>query len=642
MSITNRQFRLIRHLSNRKDYVTVEELANLLNVSQRTVYYDLEKISSGNLKDQFIINKKPGLGIQGYWKDGAPIKQFEEHVDENEKRYNYLFKELVIDSKTLSIQQLSDDLFVGRSSIVEVFNRMKDEISDYDDLELIQDHKGSRVIGSESDLRSWLVNFNNDVITSGGDFFDIKTFTEDLEEYYGSEVTEQGLKVMEYIASKNYRFIAPYYEISIFSVIVILISRLKDNRHLSSYSDVHLGKNIYSMNNYVLAEELLTYIKDKFDLNFDKEDIYFLSKFLKGNRLVLDKEEVIEDVSVSYVTKDLISRISIAVNEDLTDDKVLEQDLTLHIYHMVYRMKNGVYIKNPLLNDIIKDFRLVYDLVWLMMEKIETQFSIDITEDEIGFLLLHFQSALDKRKKSRLIYVVLENSYVSPEFSIHRIRNVLSPLDIIKHVTLQELVQTPLEQVDLIISTIPITSNYKNKVMISPLVNDRDVQIIAHKYQSLLVKDVKTSYSFVEYLNFESIYLSKNADSKQEILDTMISDLESMNYVTKDFKDSVWSRERRGATDIGYMSAVPHGSMNEVLETSISIWINDKPVNWGQSKIQIIILYAIAPKDLKKTKEIIKSILWFTKNSNEILQNYKAMTPNSFVDYLNGGFEDDQ
>lgn len=57
----------------------------------------------------------------------------------------------------------------------------------------------------------------------------------------------------------------------------------------------------------------------------------------------------------------------------------------MHIYYMLYRLKNNIAIKNPLIDQIKKEFRVLFDMLHMIVEM-----GIDqkITEDEIGFLFI--------------------------------------------------------------------------------------------------------------------------------------------------------------------------------------------------------------------------------------------------------------
>ena len=67
-----------------------------------------------------------------------------------------------------------------------------------------------------------------------------------------------------------------------------------------------------------------------------------------------------------------------------------------HVAPMINRLKNNITIKNPMLDEIKKQYKVMFDLTWLITGSISNALNVTITEDEIGFLTLHFLSALER------------------------------------------------------------------------------------------------------------------------------------------------------------------------------------------------------------------------------------------------------
>lgn len=74
MKRIQRQKKLIDYLCRANEYVTVKQLAEYLNVSPRTIHYELESIKHSN--QNYILVKKPGIGIKLILKDRKIIKLF--------------------------------------------------------------------------------------------------------------------------------------------------------------------------------------------------------------------------------------------------------------------------------------------------------------------------------------------------------------------------------------------------------------------------------------------------------------------------------------------------------------------------------------------------------------------------------------
>src|SRR5699024_12871995 len=70
----------------------------------------------------------------------------------------------------------------------------------------------------------------------------------------------------------------------------------------------------------------------------------------------------------------------------------LLKDLVAHLQPAIYRLKQQMSIKNPMVDQIKRDYP---DLFALIKSGVQETFpDIDFPDEEIGYLVLHFGSAL--------------------------------------------------------------------------------------------------------------------------------------------------------------------------------------------------------------------------------------------------------
>lgn len=590
MKLTTRQKQIIDLLANQEDYVVIKDIANKLGVSERTVHYDIGEIERNNITQNFLITKKRGSGVKGKWISTPRLDNIQVISLDNEV-FNAIFKRLVIQGETISINGLSNELFVSASSIDLEIKKIKDFIRSNSKVKLLQDNLGTRIVGKEEEIRNLITSYNDRFISQSYGISTIDKTISILSNLYPVELINLTYLIFNAFKENEIHFIAPYYEYNIFNFLLVLINRLSLGFKTEMFDSRLIGKDVYGINNYLIAKDMIELISEKLNIEVDESEILRLSIHLEGNRIEVKNEDFDLKESISSLTEKLIENMSVAVNEDLTHDEILKTNLNFHLKYMVFRLKEGVYIKNPILQDIMKDFRLTYDLVWLMTSFIEDITDLEITDDELGFITLHFQSALDRRKKSKMIYVISENAAISQQFTIDRLKSVLSPLDIIKTISLEDYEEIDDTKIDLLISTIPIHEGKIPVVYVSPLVKDEELLIIKDRYNKEMVgKSTLAS----NYLSQEHIYVDQSFKNKEEILDFLVDALIKNKHVKKEFKKSVFDRESKGNTDIIHGFAIPHGSYEFVNETTISILVNKSSVNWGNEIVNIIILYAIS------------------------------------------------
>ena len=123
---------------------------------------------------------------------------------------------------------------------------------------------------------------------------------------------------------------------------------------------------------------------------------------------------MIQDTSSVYTVKNRIldSKIHTFIEyvEDrmglqLIRDKELKESLYVHIERALTRIRSGMCISNPLIEDVKKDYE---ELFGIIREGADRIFQDDFfPDDEIGYLVLYFAVSLDKvMKRSFRILVV--------------------------------------------------------------------------------------------------------------------------------------------------------------------------------------------------------------------------------------------
>ncbi len=68
----------------------------------------------------------------------------------------------------------------------------------------------------------------------------------------------------------------------------------------------------------------------------------------------------------------------------------------------------GITIKNPLKEDIIRQYSTMYTLTTYCIPKLEKAMGIRVTDDEITFLTIHFQLAFEKIVNTKHVFLFVQ------------------------------------------------------------------------------------------------------------------------------------------------------------------------------------------------------------------------------------------
>lgn len=636
MKAALRQKKLLKIISYSSGYVTVQNLATMLSVSKRTIHNDITQLEEQGVE----FEKKPSIGLK--IKKGNDVS-YETLTDIYcpDYRRKHMIRELLFFENRITFQSASEQFLVGVSSITLDINYIKEHILNDATVKLIGDENGTRLTGNEIEWQKALIAFNEYLITSENLTFVDGTIQKGLVEYYDQDILNACYNIISSLEEYDIHFVAQHYIVNLFNVMVVLCHRLRKGYHHKITRDAFYSDQIMAMMNYLVANDLLRLLENKLSIVYEDGDIYFLSMYLGANRIMLNGTYHTSGYDYEQIVKNLIERMSGCVDVDLSEDQYLFNNICLHLEPMIYRLKNQIYITNPMLNEIKQQYHLMFDLTWMIMDSIRNKLGITLTEDEVGFLMLHFQNALEKRKRSKRILVVCPNGITTSELIANRIRSVLPPLDIIEVVSMDAINSFELRSIDFIVSTIPLDKVNKPVVVVSMLLNDSDIQRIEELYKTKFVQPIANTFETFEqiprYLNKSNIFFNKSKITKEEIIHRVCNALEREDYVDKDFEKSVLERELKGGTDIAVGGAIPHGATSTVKCTQLAIWVNAEPVKWSKYRVKVIVFFALNSEDTSKTKIILEEAFSLIK-TKEIVEKLSSMKKSEDIEkYIFGG-----
>ncbi|HAL10245.1 BglG family transcription antiterminator [Mammaliicoccus vitulinus] len=616
MKLTDRQTSLVEILVKQKGYATIKSYAEKLHVSNRTIHNDLNAISDYLVTQGYQIVKQPGRGVI--------VNQLKSKNVQDESNINSLYSTegrrlriiemLLFENRTVTFEHLSDIFIVSKSSISYDLNFINQLLTTGNKARIVSDLKGTRILGNEIEIQKCFQEFNLYLLKEHVHLFEhneSKRF-DLLSKYYGKDIVNVCSRVLYSYMRVNSGVIDQHYVINILSVLIIMIYRMKKGYNVIK---VKAEKDITFEN---IAKSLINKISLRIQVNYTLEDIKFLSTFLKSYHF-----ETFPDISdFKEVTDKMIKKVGDSLNVNFTYDEVLLNHLLNHIPPMFYRLQQNVHIKNPFVFQIKQEFSLVFNLIWILLREYEEKWNITFNEDEIGFLTIHFQSALERKKKSRRILVVCPTGIATSELLANRLTNILPSIITIEIASKKEVEAIDLQAIDLIVSTTNLDVDSNKLIVVSPFLNEYDRLNISRYFNEELKN--KQEYSFIEnsfpYLSQlikkEYIFINQNFDKQEDLLNDVGTILLKNGVVKEGFIRSLIKREELGGTDLPTGIAIPHGNPKYVNETNITIVINEKSIKWNEQNLKIIVIISIAEKDVKRIKNILTDVYSIVNNKN--------------------------
>ena len=638
-SLLSRQKEIIIYLINQNDYSPVKYIADIIKVSEKTVYREL-KIIEEYLKEKYIkMEKRPGIGIKLLITKEQKMKlNFELHLNKEkvvehmsiESRRLKIFSELLSNSpKRYSIQSLSDKYYISRASIVNDLKDIESRIKPYN-LQLEKSQHGTKLIGSEIDIRNAMVSLINELIT-----FNRGRNTESISERIDSitlhELFNQFGKddfcivetLLQDIESEMNYTIGEVYYINIITHILILIRRLKDGNKL--YKENNRKIKVMDKKIYKVSEQTANKISEIFEIIIPKEEVYFIYQYLVSSgvgitSLNFETKKLLNDTSpeIIEITEEIIKNVSKIIQFELKTDNQLYESLILHLKAMMNRLKYSIVIKNPILNDIKEEFPAIYSLISLVILNISRKYQIStVSPDEIGYLTLYFQAAVEQNMKQKKVLVVCSSGVGSSHLLRSRIKHSFPEWDIVDIIPLNYLKEKyNLDEIDLIISTVKIPELNIPVAYVTALFNENDVRNVTEVYVKNALKDKKENFSFEiikQFLYKKYIYIESEISLEEINTYDLINIIAKENCTKKKNINNYISR-----TNISDKFSVYLIDKKIVKKSCIGIKIK----NNSSSKYKIDIIIAVKNND-DNDSQLLREIFELY-NNNDLLKEICA------------------
>lgn len=610
--LNKRQKRLLELLESQSDYLTVSAIANQLGVSKRTVHSDLKKIEEYVQSLGKYLDKKRGVGIVlRELKENKSPKDVEEDYDTQSTvtRRIEIMRLLLFEESNVSFNYLSDLFFVSKTSIIKDLEFIMEIFKAGSNVELQSDVNGTRICGNEIDKQKAFLQFNR-YILSNSDLYHEETIHQKMNlliPFYGEKIISVCTNSLYSYVRENVNAISDYYIQNILNIYIILVYRITNNHHICLEKEIKFSSKSTFFDKSAI--NLLMKAQFRLNLSYSENDVAYLSHHLIANRF----EPFPEDSIDNNLVDDLLNQVSNALNIDFSNDVKLEDQLKKHIPPMIYRLQNNNKTENPFTEQIKVEFSLTFNVIWVILSEYENELNIRFNEDEIAFLTIYFQSAIERAKINRKFLIICQMGIATSELLMNRIKNIIPSLDSIEVASVPELDHMNLDQFDFIISTIKIDIPEKQVIFVSPFLTDIDIEKIKkigfnQEKQKIQLDYLIDASHLKRYVNKEFIYIDTDFSTKEELLNSVGKELVSNNYVTENFVSSLISREELGGTDLPTGVAVPHGNPNDVKRTTIAILKNKKKFKWDTYYVDVIFVIGISSENRGDTRKILSDI----------------------------------
>ncbi|SKC69511.1 BglG family transcription antiterminator [Maledivibacter halophilus] len=615
MKIKRRKYQLIEMLCQEREYKPMSYYARKLDVSSRTISNDLNDLDGIFKKYDLILEKRPNYGVLLKGKEANfkhLITNFYDNgnidsLKERYKRQAEIIREIILYGKVVTYQDLSDKLYINSSVIYQDMENLKRFQNSY--CQIISDRNGTRVKGTEYGKQKLLKQFFNCYINKCYPNASIEVVSDVLSSYYPNSVIAVVTDILDSLSDILKRLLEEYYLNSLFIFLVTIASRKKSGRELIVDFEILNQEGIELLSNYHLAVEISNQFKKRLGIQFVKNEIDYISYQLFMHRVELSINNKYLENMFSKDIKYFINSISKSLGLNLTNDQQLYDALICHMVPMIYRVRSNVSIENPILNQVKNNYPVLFNLSWFHLNEISNKFHIFLSEDEVSFITIHLQVAIERASSRGHVIVVCKTGLLTSELLVNRIRKSLPSSVEVNVIPLNELNEENTKNVDFIISTVQLENSYKPYIKVSPLVDDEELREVYDyylKYSKGEIRRLNHSKQKImklipSLMNLKHIYMENDFKTKEECLDYLFQNLYEDDCVDKKFRDDIYERESLGSTYLSLGVSFPHAMPTYVRKSAISVLLLPNGVFWDEHRVYLVIMLAIKSDEIKET-----------------------------------------
>jgi transcriptional antiterminator/mannitol/fructose-specific phosphotransferase system IIA component (Ntr-type) len=480
MSILNQRTIFILSKLIENEYVSTETFMELLNISQRTLYYDISKLNEV-LESKNISHISNSRQIGFYIKDDDKYKISHSNLLK-EKNMEYLLSNLersilicwnlLKSQNPITINEFESKLNVSKNTIFTDVQSSK-EILNFYGLQL-DSTKGYKLVGSDVN-RKKLFSF---IFNNYSNLIGKINATNEIKQLFSSTF--------------NSEYVADYY-VNYFHYCHIESSAEPEDFITKTISN-ELNKNI----NENESAFIYAYINSDIDL---------INRFKIEHKPLYNKYQI--------QTFEMINNFERIACINIKDKYSLQDKIMTHMIPLITRANLGIYSKNEMKEDIINKYINIYNFSKQAIDEVDNIYDGFIfTDDMISYLVLYFGVLLyDKKTDKNIpkIVIACDKGYVTSQLLKIQIEDIFSKINIVN--------------VCKVNSISSITNNYDYIVTTSNMLKGDNVI----KVNSILTDSDKTN------LLFKISNIELRIDSKEHIINKIMMKIEE-NTKVDDYK----------------------------------------------------------------------------------------------------------
>ncbi|OPA01170.1 PTS sugar transporter subunit IIA [Bacillus cereus] len=633
-------------LSESNEYLLVQELADRIGCSEKTIRNDFKVIEEYVEKhSDALLIRRPGLGVcleitdydkSSLFNELYAVKQDIGYASDEERVLQIAYS-LLMNVKPVTVQELAEQYFVNRATVKKDLDRIETWLEELGLDLVVKQRIGLTVESDERSKRKALAKLS-----------DLIHNRELMNQFIKKQFLYHEIKfVMTELKALQKRYATFFTDDTLENLLLhtlIMVRRMKLKQPISmSKDDLNI---VRETKEYGWALDFLTRLEFVFTVHFTEEEIAYLAIHILGGKFRYQDEWERDKLNVSnpvlsQVVSHLIGRMSKLNEIDFGEDPFLLEGLQMHLYTTLNRLQYNLSVSNPMLHEIKRMYPYMFDMLIHELDDMNQSLSLQIPEEEAAYLTLHFQAAMERlsdKKVSKNVIIVCHMGIGMSQLlrtKIERKFRHVHVLDCIAKSDLEEYLMKN-KKVELIISTIDLPQLNIPHFVVSPLLERSEESKLEEFMKKLdeLPSNGNKDFVLLNYTTPFLVFLQQEVEHRYELIERLARSLYEKGYVEKGYIENAIARDRMSATTIGAGVAIPHGSPKLIKESVIAVATLREPLDWGVEKVSLVFMLAVKSDGKEVTKQLFHELSFISEQPVFVQKLIKEKNIMKFLSYL--------
>ena len=603
--------RIFRILKDGK-YHTSLELADILNISDRTCRKYIKILSEILIKKNIEIESKPRFG---YLLKDNNISENELFHNEVKKipnsandRVMYLINKLIYDGGYIKLFDVSEEIYISSKTLSQDLKKVEELLENYN---LTLDRKpyyGIRLQGDEINIRNFHIDILEKRLNENDIEDDVKLKIVEIAENISINFRGKNIKISD-ISLQNLA-ISFYVTLNRIDKNYLIEDIIENKDELFKVKKEEIKACINDLKN------IFNLKKDMFETDID----YLTIRFMTTETMTYSSIKNLDVKDIQKLIEDIFFYINVTFKIDLSNDEMLYKNLYTHLIALVIRLRFGIKTQNPLIDDIKKNIPFEYNLSQYVCNRIGEKYSKELSEDEVGYIavILHMAKEINKRNRKKNILLICPSGRGISKFLTYTFKNSFSEyLNEINACGLSDLKYINLDEIDIVFSLVDDKLNINKPVYkIKYFLNSDDLENIKK-----ILDDNK------EYVNSiftkELFFHFEEEINKKDLISFVSNKFKEYIKFNDDLESLIIEREKLGMTEISEDVAIPHPIHVIPSVNKIAVCLLDKSIKWINNEVKIVLFMLInnSNGENEKIYKLLTKVVNDKKIIDKILKN---------------------